>query len=269
MRRRDVVSLLGGAAFVWPLAALGEQPAIPLIAVLSAEASDEPCVAELRRGLAELGYVEGQTYLLEPRFAEGQDELLPTLATELVRLRPAVLVVSSGTAVEDRGEGDHGDSCRDDVELLPDRDGGHSEPLPSWPQRYRCDARHRELMQKRVQLLHEMAPMASCIAVLRLPGHLQDLVVTDMVAAAPTLGVQLRAFEVRRPDELSTIFDAAIEWGAQAVISTQGPFFHDNRVRIAELALEHRLPSLSGEPDAAQAGALMFYGRMYKAANVR
>ena len=82
----------------------------------------------------------------------------------------------------------------------------------------------------------------------------------DMDAAARRLGVQLQVIEVRSEEDFQAAFEAAIAAGAQAVMSTQGPLFWHNNARIAQLAREHRLPSLSGEPNAAEAGALLFYG---------
>jgi putative ABC transport system substrate-binding protein len=117
-----------------------------------------------------------------------------------------------------------------------------------------------ELMAKRVQLAKELVPRAARVAVLRLPGQLQDLVVRDMDAAARRLGIALRAIEVRGVEDLSAAFDAAVKGRAQAVMSTQGPFFWRHRSEMAQLSLKHRLPSLSGEPTAAEAGALLFYG---------
>ncbi len=111
-----------------------------------------------------------------------------------------------------------------------------------------------------LQLLKEVVPKASRFALLRLPGPLQDLVVRDMEVAARRLGVQLQVIEVRRVEDLPAAFDAAVAGRAQGVMSTQSPFFVHNNVPIAQLALKHRLPSLSGEPGAAKDGALLFYG---------
>jgi len=117
-----------------------------------------------------------------------------------------------------------------------------------------------ELMAKRVQPAKALVPRATRIALLRLPGHLQDLVVRDMGAAARQLGTEVQPIEVRSVEDLSAAFDAAVKGRAQAVMSTQGPFFWRHRTQIAQLALKHRLPSLSGEPTAAEAGTLLFYG---------
>ena len=95
---------------------------------------------------------------------------------------------------------------------------------------------------------------------LRLPGRVHDLVVKDMEVAARQVGVQIQVFEVRRVEDLPAAFDAAGGWRAQAVTRTQAPFFSQNNALIAQLALKQRLPSLSGEPNAPEAGALLFYG---------
>jgi putative ABC transport system substrate-binding protein len=117
-----------------------------------------------------------------------------------------------------------------------------------------------ELMAKRVQLLKELLPRASRFALLRLPGTLQDLVVRDMEAAARQLGAQLQVVTVQRGEDLAAAFDTAVGARAQAIMSTQSPFFVHHNAQIAQLALKHRLPSLSGEPGAADDGALLFYG---------
>lgn len=109
-----------------------------------------------------------------------------------------------------------------------------------------------DLMAKRVQLLKEAVPKASRVALLRLPGRMQDLVVRDMEAAARQVGVYLQVIEIRGADDLSAAFDAAIRGRAEAVMSTQGPVFIHNNVRIAQLALKQRLPSLSDEPGAGR-----------------
>jgi putative tryptophan/tyrosine transport system substrate-binding protein len=96
--------------------------------------------------------------------------------------------------------------------------------------------------------------------VLRLSGGLQDLVVRDMEAAARKVNVQLQVIQVGTVDDLAAAFDAAVSARAEAVLSTQGPFFVHNNTRIAQLAIAHRLPSLSGEPNSADDGALLFYG---------
>jgi putative ABC transport system substrate-binding protein len=118
-----------------------------------------------------------------------------------------------------------------------------------------------ELMAKRVQVLKDAVPTVSRLAVIREPGYRNDLIVRDYEAAAQKLGINLRVFEVRGPEDLAGAFQTAVRDRAQAVMSTQGPFFALQATRIAELALKHRLPSFSGEiPLGPEAGILLAYG---------
>jgi putative ABC transport system substrate-binding protein len=116
------------------------------------------------------------------------------------------------------------------------------------------------LMAKRVQILKEAVPKVSRVAVLHFEAQGSDLIVKDFEAAARQLGVQLQVIAVGRPEDLSGAFETAVRGGARALMTTQAPFFFLNRAQIAELALKHRLPSLSGEVNAADAGTLLFYG---------
>jgi len=261
MRMRWSFLLVGLLLFTTPLFA--EPPTGKArIGVLSAVTAEEDavCLDPLRRGLGALGYLEGRNYELELRNAGGRAELLPSLAVELVQRRVDLILVISGTAVEAATKATTSipvvmASSFYAVEMgfiagLAHPGGNVTGETHFTP----------ELMAKRVQLLKETVSTISRIAVLRLPGHIHDLVIGDMTAAGSQLGVQLQTFEVERPEDLGPAFDAAARAGAQAVMSTQSPFFRINRVKIAQLALQHRLPSLSGEPNSAQDGALLFYG---------
>jgi ABC-type uncharacterized transport system substrate-binding protein len=260
MNRRAFVAGLG-AVLAAPLAAEAQQAKIPKIGVLSLESpTNSACVDALQRGLNELGYVEGKTYVAEVRWAEDRIDLLPRLAGDLVRAKVDIIVSASGPAAV---------VWKEATTSIPVVLASSFYPVESGviaslahPGGNVTGVTHftPELMAKRVQLLKEVAPKASRFAVLRLPGRLQDLVVRDMEGAARQLGVQLQMIEVRGVEDLSAAFDAAVAGRAQGVMSTQGPFFVHNNVLIAQLALKHRLPSLSGEPNAAQDGALLFYG---------
>ena len=116
------------------------------------------------------------------------------------------------------------------------------------------------LMQKRLQILTEAVPKASRIAIVRLPGPVQDLFVADLETAARQVGVRTYVVETRHKSGLASAFDAIAKARADAVLLTQGPFFTVNRREIADLALRHRLPSLSGEIGAAEAQMMLFYG---------
>jgi putative ABC transport system substrate-binding protein len=231
------------------------------IGVLSGDAAnDSPCVESFRRGLAGLGYVEGKTHVLELRWSEGRSDVFPSLAADLVRMNVDLIVSAAGPAAL---------AVKEATPSIPIVLASSFYPIElgiiaslAHPGGNVTGVTHftPELMAKRVQLLKELLPRASRFAVLRLPGGMQDLVVRDMEAAARQLRVQLQVIEVRRVEDLAPAFVAAAGGRAQAVMSTQGPFFVQNNARIAQLALTHRLPSLSGEPNAAEDGALLFYG---------
>ena len=234
---------------------------MPKIGVLSLDFPDNAtCVDRFRRGLGDFGYVEGRTLVLELRWAKDRVDLLPGLAADLVRSNVDVIVSASGPAAAVVKEATTAIPVVLASSFYP-VEAGIIQSL-AHPGGNVTGVTHftPELMAKRVQLMKELVPKATRIAVLRLSGRLQDLVVRDMNAAARQLGIELQAIEVRGEDDIAAAFDTAIKGRAQAVMSTQGPFFWRLRSQIAQLALKHRLPSLSGEPTAAEAGSLLFYG---------
>jgi ABC-type uncharacterized transport system substrate-binding protein len=259
--RGAVVAGLALAVIAAPPAAEGQPAKIARIGVISGDApSDSPCVEWLRRGLGELGYIEGKTHVLELRWAQGRSDVFPSLAADLVRMNVDLIVSAAGPAAV---------AVKEATTSIPIVLASSFYPVElgiiaslAHPGGNVTGVTHftPELMAKRVQLLKELLPRASRFAVLRLPGGMQGFVVRDMEAAGRQLGVQLQVIEVRRAEDLPAAFDVAGKWRAQAILSTQGPFFWLNRAQIAQLALKHGLPSLSGEPGAPEAGVLLFYG---------
>jgi ABC-type uncharacterized transport system substrate-binding protein len=243
------------------LVGIAQPTKIYKIGVLSGDfPPDSPCVEQLRRGLSDLGYSEGRTHVLEVRWAKGSIEAFPALAAELVRLKVDLIVSAAGPAAP---------AVKDATATIPIVLASSFYPVETGviaslahPGGNITGVTHftPELMAKRVQLLKEAVPRASRVAVLRLPGRMQDLVVRDMDTAARQIGVKLQVIEIRSGDDLAAAFQTATRGRADAVMSTQSPVFVQNNVQIAELALKHRLPSLSGEPGAATDGALLFYG---------
>jgi putative ABC transport system substrate-binding protein len=214
----------------------------------------------LKAGLADLGYVEGKTHALELRWTDGDIEPFPKLARELAHLDVDVIVVLTALAISSAREATStipivmaSSSYPVELRLIGSlsRPGGNVTGIANFTP---------ELMQKRVQILKEAVPGAQRVAVLRLDGPIQDLYVRDLTIAARQLGVELQIIQVQRVNELASAFEMASRRKAQAVISTQGPFFGINAPLIAKLALERRLPSLSGEQESAAAGTLLFYG---------
>jgi putative tryptophan/tyrosine transport system substrate-binding protein len=244
-----------------PLVAEAQQTGkVPRIGVLSGFSNDDPCLEALRRGLGELGYVEGRTHVLEVRYSEGRTDTFPGLAADLVRLKPDLIISAIALGAVAMKQATTSipivlASSLYPVELGVVASLAHPGGNVTGVTHFTPD-----LMAKRVQLLKEVVPRASRMAVLRLPGQIQDFIVKDFEAAAQQLGIQLQVIEVRRAEDLPPAFDTAGRGRAQAVLSTQGPFFWLNRVQIAQLALKHGLPTLSGEPDTPEAGVLLFYG---------
>jgi ABC-type uncharacterized transport system substrate-binding protein len=243
-----------------PLAAEAQPARIARIGVLNGDFPNSPCLEALRRGLSELGNVEGRTYVLDLRWAEGRTEQFARFAADLVGRKMDLIVVTTGLAVAAVSQATStipivmtSSSYPVEQGLIASlaRPGGNITGMALVTP---------GLMAKRLQLLKEALSSVSRVAVLRLPGSLQGLYVTEIEAGAQQLGIRAQVIEVGRSEDLPGAFQAAAQGGAAAIMTTQSPFFLGNRAQIAELALKHRLPSLSGEPNAAEAGTLLFYG---------
>jgi ABC-type uncharacterized transport system substrate-binding protein len=246
---------------VAPLAAhaqpVGTLPRLGILA--SSPPRTSPSIEALRQGLRDLGYVEGQTIVLEIRWHEGQPERLSDLAAELVALPVDLIVAGTGVAT---GAAQHA------TDTIPIVMASHPEPV----ERGHVASLARpgsnitglsmmipEMSQKRLELLKEAVPGLARVAVLwdgAMPATRQwDAFET----AARELGITLRRLEVRSPEDVRGAF-AAAQGDAQAVITGQSPLFGLHRAQVTALALQHRLPLMSGEHGMAEAGGLMTYG---------
>jgi putative ABC transport system substrate-binding protein len=198
--------------------------------------------------------------VLEVRWSEGRQEPFPRLAGDLVGLKVDLIVsfvseahhaVKQATATIPIVMATSTYPVEQGLVASLSRPGGNITGLALLTP---------ELMAKRVQILKEAVPAVVRLAVIRQPGHRNDLILRDFETAAQQLGIKLQVVEVRRSEDLPGAFHAAVRGRAQAVMTTQGPFFSLHRARIGELALLHRLPSISGEEGAPTAGTLLFYG---------
>ena len=219
-----------------------------------------PCLEALRRGLSELGHVEGRTFVFDLRWAEGRTDRYDAFAAELVGRKVDVIVATTGLAAS---------AVKNVTSTIPIVMTSSSYPVESGMVASLARpggnltgvaALAPGIMAKRLQLLKEAIPSLSRVAVLRLSGQLQTLYVSDIETGAKRLGITLQVIELARAEDLPSIFATAVRGGAQAIMTTQSPFFLGVMADIADLAVKNRLPSLTGEPDGARAGVLLFYG---------
>ena len=269
MRRREFISLLGGAAVAWPLAARAQQGTkVARIGYLLTGSLESPEMRSVldafRQGLREYGYVEGQTIVIEYRSAEGRIERFPQLAGELAALQldlilapntPAARAVQRATTTIPVVVPVMGDPVADGLVATLARPGGNITGLTFLGP---------ELATKRLGLLKQALPSASRVAALWHPGAYGERTTRDMLqataAAAQTLAVELQLIEVRGVDEFDRAFSAMIRNRADALIVLPSPMFFIERKHIVDLATRHRLPSISMAREFAELGGLMAYG---------
>ena len=263
MRRRDFITLLGGAAVAMP-AARAQQPAMPVIGVLRQGSRDQfPHLTEaFRQGLREMGYVEQQNVLIESRYAEGRNERAPALLTDLIQRRVAVLAVPGSTAAALAAKAATQTIPivfmigADPVELglvagLA-RPGGNITGIA-------------QLMvpvaTKRLDLVRQLAPRANKIALLINPTNpLGEAEHRETQAAAQTLGVDLCIVNATNKDEIDHAFTDLLAQAAHALLIGSDPFFFNERIQIAILAARHAVPAISHYREYVAAGGLMSYG---------
>jgi putative ABC transport system substrate-binding protein len=259
MKRREFISLLGGAAAAWPLATRAQQlRKLPRIGVLVSGSPRHPFADAFRRGLHTFGYSEGQNIAVEFRYTEGRSDRAEDFAEELVRLNVDVIVAHFVPAV---------DAAMEATRTIPIVMAPHGAPL----QLGAIDSLARpggnvtglsamdaEIGGKRLQLLRELNPNLSCIAVLATTTtttRYSGPFVEDLRSAAKGAGIRFEPMLIGGPSELRSAFAAVAKAQAQAVISQ--PFFDPHHGIIIELAAKYRLAYMSGSRDVVAAGGLV------------
>lgn len=261
MRRRDVFILLGGAATGWPLPLSG-QSAMPVVGFLrSAPLADVAhFVTAFRQGLKEAGFVEGQNVAIEFRSAEGHTDRLPALAAELIRRPVAVIVADNNAALAAKAAtttipivfGSGGDPVANGLVASLNRPGGNVTGVSFLG---------GVLGAKRLELLRQLVPKATKIAVLVNPGTpTTEAERKDVQAAAQTVRLQLIIFDASSNRDLETAFATFAQRGASALLVGSGPFLTSNRERLVALATRHALPAIYHQREIVVAGGLMSYG---------
>ena len=263
MQRREFITLLSGAATVWPLAANAQQPAMPVIGFVNAGSSDAPLGAAFRSGLNESGYVEGQNVTVEYHWLAGQFDRLPSLMADLVRRRVAVIATPAGNLaaltakaatttipiVFSVGE----DPVRLGLVASLSRPGGNATGINFF---------NNETIARRLGLLHELVPKAVHIAALINPANtpIADAALQDIQEAARVIGLQIQVLKASTNREIEAAFATLVRDGVDALFVAPDTFFVSRRVQFATLAAHHRIPAAYNGRDFVEVGGLMSYG---------
>ena len=264
-RRRQFITLLGGAAAAWLLAARAQQAAMPVIGILEAGGAElNPGNATaFRKGLSETGYTEGQTVAIEYRWAEGQYERLPELAAELVRRRAAVIVTPFSVAATLAARAatttvpivfsTGADPVETGLVASLNRPGGNVTGAVTM---------NAELAAKRFGLLQELLPTATRFAVLVNPttARVAKAVTADVQAAASVTGRQVEVLTASTSREIDTAFATVVQKRIDALLHSPDLFFTTRRAQIIVLAARHAVPVIYANREDAVAGGLMSYG---------
>ena len=255
IRRRDFISLLGGAAAAWPLAARAQQPAMPVVGFLP---SRPHFMTAFRQGLKEAGFVEGQNVAIEYRSAEDQTRM-PLLVADLLRRQVALIVGNTPAALAAKAAATTVpivfvagvDPVRVGLVASLNRPGGNVTGISFISV---------ELGAKRLGLLRELLPGAAPIAVLVDPKFpTTERFFSDVRAAASAIGRQLIVLEVSSDREIETAFTTLVQRGAGALFWGTGWFLLSQRERVVALAARHRIPAMYLLRDYVVAGGLMSY----------
>ena len=263
MRRRHFITLVGGAAAGWPLAARAQQAAMPVIGFLHGASSEgyKPMVASFSQGLKEAGYVDGQNVAIEFRWAEGHFDRLPAMAADLVRRQVAVIVAGGTPAAF---------AAKAATSIIPTVILVGSDPV----QLGFVGSLNRpegnvtglailtvELEAKKLELLHELLPAATAIALLVNPANvLSQSETKDVEDAARSLGVRLHILNASTESQIDAAFAGLAELRAAALMVSVDTFLNNSRGQIVALAARYAVPAVYGVRDFVNAGGLMSYG---------
>jgi ABC-type uncharacterized transport system substrate-binding protein len=263
MRRREFISLLGGAAGTWPLAARAQQ-SMPVIGFLSAVSPDSYSerVRGFRQGLKDTGYVEGENVAIEYRWAEGQLDRLPALAAELVQRRVAVIAaLSNMVALAVKAATTTIPfvfiATEDPVKLgfvaSLARPGGNATGINFYT---------GELTAKRLELLREVVPAATRVAVLVNPTNAltTESTLRDVQSAARTIGLQIQVVNASTNHEINAAFATFVRERPDALFVGLDVFLNNRRAQLVNLAARYMLPATFANRDFAEIGGLMSYG---------
>jgi putative ABC transport system substrate-binding protein len=264
MQRREFLTILGGTA-IWPLAARAQQPPLPVIGFLSSASPDLYAIRlrAFHQGLKDAGYVEGQNVAVEYRWAEGQNNRLPVLAAELVHRQVDVIVAGGGTPSAVAAKAATAtipivfavgvDPVALGLVTSLNRPGGNLTGITNM---------NVEVGPKRLELLRELIPTATSIALLVNPTspNLAEPFTRAMKAAASTLGLQLHVLQASTEQDFDRVFAALAQSRANALVIMPDVFFDTRSEQLAALTLRHAVPAIFQFREFVVAGGLMSYG---------
>ncbi len=266
MRRREFISFLGGVT-AWPLGARAQQAPMPVVGFMSARSADDSVrlVAAFRQGLAEAGYVEGRNVATEFRWAEDQNDRLVALAADLVRRQVTVIVADStpgaltakvATATIPIVFSMGSNPVELGLVASLNRPGGNVTGITSI---------NAQLAAKRLELLHELVPTATVVALLVNPTspNLAETTAKDLRATARTLGLQIHVLHASTERDFDTVFATLVQLRAGALVVGSDAFFDSRSEQLAGLAVRHAVPTIYQFREFAAAGGLMSYGGSY------
>jgi putative ABC transport system substrate-binding protein len=263
--RRQFISALGVGAVAWPLTARAQQPALPVVGFIRDGSADANArnVAAFRKGLNEIGYVEGQNVTVEYHWLEGHYDRLPALVADLVQRQvaviatpgstPAVLAAKAATATIPIVFGVPQDPVRLGLVANLARPGGNATGINFFAQ---------EVVAKRLRLLHDLVPKAVRIVALLNPANpsLAESTLRDVQEAAPTLGLQIQILNASTIGEIDAAFITFARERPDALFVAPDAFFANRGVQFATLTARDKIPAAYAVRDPVAAGGLMSYG---------
>jgi putative ABC transport system substrate-binding protein len=266
VRRREFITLIGGAAVSWPLSARAQQPSMPVVGILSAEWPNVVTADRLgvfREGLNDTGYFEGRNVIIEYRWAEGRYDRLPALAAELVRLPVNVIVCAGSTPAAIAAKAASTTvpivyyGAADPVSMgfatSLSRPGGNITGVTTL---------NVEVGAKRLELLHELVPSATIIAGLVNPTNSgpAEIETKDLETAARTLGLTLHVLHASSEQEIDTAFMTLAQLRADALVIGTDAMFNSRIEQLAGLALRHAVPAIYTFREFVLSGGLASFG---------
>ena len=267
MRRREFICFFGGVAATWPLAARAQQSVMPVIGFINVAPAQsyKPQLAAFLKGLDEKGYVDGRNVTIEYRWAEGQNDRLPSMASDFVRRQvtviaatttPAALAAKAATSTIPIVFTTVGDPVELHLVTSLNRPGGNVTGVTQL---------NVEVAPKRLELLHELVPTARVTALLVNPTNPNTGTNTkELQTAARTLGLELHILNASTESDFNAVFSKLIQLRAGGLVIAGDPFFTSRAEQLAALALRHLVPTAHASRDFAVAGGLLSYGTDFR-----